>query len=78
MRSLASGLKNGLQNLPTIVMILNQCYEKYALENKNTKAKEYLTMLQKLRDPRFLLLLVGLAQILELYCEVILHKMASL
>lgn len=27
-------------------------------------------MLNKLRDPRFVLLLVGLAQIVELYCEV--------
>ena len=51
-------------------MILNQCFEKYASEKNNTKAKEYLAMLRRLRDARFVLLLVGLAQIMELYCEV--------
>ena len=34
------------------------------------KAKEYLSLLNRLRDPSFVLLLVGLAQIVELYGEV--------
>jgi hypothetical protein len=52
------------------VTILNRCYEQNALEGKNTKAREMLASIQKLRCPKFLLLIVGFAQILESYCEV--------
>ena len=52
-------------------MLTNRQYEEYALNNENTKAREVLVMLQKLRDPKFILLVVGLAQIMESYCEVL-------
>ena len=69
-RSAASATKTFFQNLPTIVMVLSEVYKERVLNHENTKAKEILLKLQKLRDPKFLLLLTGLAQIMETYCEV--------
>jgi hypothetical protein len=51
-------------------MVINQTYEMFVLERSNTKAREKLVILQKLRDPRILLRLVGVCQIMESYCEV--------
>ena len=76
-RSAARGVKTFLQNLPTIAMILNSIYENHALEGENTEAREILVKVQKLRDPRFILLVVGLAQIMEAYCEVSLEGQYS-
>ena len=39
------------------------------LNNKATEAKETLILLSQLRDPRNLVLAVGLAQLLEPYCD---------
>lgn len=63
--------------MPTIVNILNAEFEECALERRNTRAKEIEGKLAKLRDPKFLLLLVGLSQVMELYCEVSLEGQYS-
>ena len=47
-----------------------QCYEQLVLERKNADARAVLKTLSQLRDPRNLLLAVGLAQLLEYYCTV--------
>ena len=75
--SVARGMKTFLQNLPTIVNVLGTVYDQHVMEEENTKAKEVLSKLQKLRDPRFLARLVGLGQIFELYCEVSLEGQFS-
>ena len=69
MRSLARGLQAYLRNLPTLIAILAEKYEDSAREHKNAEARVVLQKLSKLRDPRNLLLVVGLAQLLELYCR---------
>lgn len=76
-RSFARAAKTFLQNLPTIVMVLSTTYDELALAGKNTAAKQIQAKLVKLRDPRFLLKLVGLAQIMEAYCEVSLEGQYS-
>ena len=69
-RSAGRATKTFLQNLPTLVMVLSTTLQELIQENKNTKAKQIQRKLRKLRDPRFLLRLVGLAQIMESYIEV--------
>jgi hypothetical protein len=66
-RSLVRGLQAFLRNLPTLIVIMSGKYESAAREGRNTEAREVLATLCKLRDPRNLLLAVGLAQLLELY-----------
>lgn len=68
-RSLARGLQAYLRNLPTLIAILAGKYEEAARAARHTQAREVLQQLAKLRDPRNLLLVVGLAQLLELYCR---------
>jgi predicted amino acid racemase len=70
-------VKTFLQNLPTLVMVQNGIYEDHLREGQNTKAKEILEKVKKLRDPRFLLRLVGLGQIMETFCEVSLEGQYS-
>ena len=59
-------MKTFLHNHPTKVALLSQQYDNYLIDNENTRAK----MVLRLRDPKFLLLVVGLAQIMEIYYEV--------
>jgi hypothetical protein len=66
-RSLVRGMQAFLRNLPTLIIIMAGKYESAARERRNTEAREVLATLSKLRDPRNLLLAVGLAQLLELY-----------
>ena len=47
-----------------------QPYNELAVDGKNAQAKEVLRTLSQLRDPRNLLLSVGLGQLLEHYCTV--------
>lgn len=68
-RCLARGLQAYLRNFPTLIAILAEKYEDAAREHKNAEARVVLAQLSKLRDPRNLLLVVGLAQLLELYCR---------
>ena len=68
MRCLARGLQAYLRNLPTLIALLAEKYEEAAREHKNAEARVVLAQLSKVRDPRNLLLVVGLAQLLELYC----------
>ena len=76
-RSAARAVKTFLQNLPTLVMVQNSIYEEHVREKQNTKAKEILEKLKKLGDPRFLLRLVGLGQIMETYRKVSLEGQYS-
>ena len=69
-RSAARATKTFLQNLPTIINVLGKEHQRYAMERDNTKALEVEAKMRKLRDPRFLLRIVGLAQVMESYCEV--------
>jgi hypothetical protein len=62
-RSAAQAVKTFLQNLPTLVMVYNTMYEEPASERDNTAAKAILQKVKKLRDPKFLLRLVGLGMI---------------
>ena len=66
-RSLQRALQAYLRNLPTLVYIMSKRYEEASREGRNKEAREVLAKLSKLRDPRQLLLTVGLAQTLELY-----------
>jgi hypothetical protein len=76
-RSMARGIQTYLRNLPTIIMIKAKQYEEAAVENRNKEAREVLAMLNKLRDPRNLLYTLGLAQLLEVYCEASLQAQHS-
>jgi hypothetical protein len=76
-RSAAWAVKTFLQNLPTLVMVYNTMYEERASERDNTAAKAILQKVKKLRDPKFLLRLVGLGMIMENYCEVSLEGQYS-
>jgi hypothetical protein len=66
-RSLVRGLQAWFRNLPTLIAIQSSKYEEAATEGRNADAREVLANLSKLRDPRNLLLAIGLAQLLELY-----------
>jgi hypothetical protein len=66
-RSLVRGMQAFLRNLPTLIIIMAEKYEAATKEGRNTEAREVLKTLAKLRDSRNLLLVVGLAQLLELY-----------
>ena len=70
-------LKSFLQNLPTIVMILEKELQECRDDRHFTKARELEKKILKLRDPRFLLLLIGLAQILVIYSEVSLNTQTA-
>ena len=63
-RSAARAMKAFLQNLPTLIMVHSTVAQDLILEGKNTKAKEILKKVNKIQDPRFLIRLLGLAQIL--------------
>ena len=65
-RSLVRGMQAYLRNLPTLINIMSQEYEVAVLERRNTQAWEVLVTMTKLQDSRKLLLVVGLAQLLEL------------
>ena len=54
-RSAARGIKTFLQNLPTIIMVLNMNFEEVQAENKMTEAKVLKQKVAKLSDPRFIL-----------------------
>ena len=56
-----------LRNLPTLSILLAEKYDDFGRATANTEAREVLQNLSKVRDPRNLLLAVGLAQLLELY-----------
>ena len=62
-------MKTYFQNLPTLVVVKAQHYEQLVLK-KNTDARAVMKTLSQLRDLRNLLLAVGLAQLLEHYCNV--------
>ena len=66
-RSMMRGVQAYLRNIPTLVAVLAEVYEEAAREGKNTEARAVLGKLSNLRDSRKLLLLVGLAQLLEKY-----------
>ena len=68
-RSLARGLQAYMRNLPTLVAIIAEKYDEAALDRRNTEARELLAVLSKMRDPRNLLLALGICQLLEIYCE---------
>ena len=68
--SLARGMKTFFQNLPTLIAVKADLYNTLVGENKSTEARGVLFTLSKLRDPRNLLLQVGLAVLLEVYCDV--------
>ena len=68
--SYARGLKTYFRNLPTLVAVKAQHYNELAVDGKNAQAKEVLRTLSQLRDPRNLLLSVGLGQLLKHYCTV--------
>ena len=76
-RSLVRGLQAWFRNLPTLVCLMVEEYNEKAIQNKNTDAREVLRLLSKMRDPRNLLLAVGLAQLLELYVEASLQAQHS-
>ena len=61
------GMQAYLRNLPTLINIMSQEYEVAVLERRNTQAWEVLVTRTKLQDSRKLLLVVGLAQLLEFY-----------
>ena len=63
-------LKSFLQNHPTIVTILETDLKECRDSHQLTRARELEKKITRLRDPRFLLLLIGLAQILVIYSEV--------
>lgn len=75
--ALARGLQTFLRNLPTLINILGQDYNSLVLERNNAAAREKLAKLSKLRDSRNLLLAIGLAQVLELYCRASLQSQHS-
>ena len=76
-RSAAHAMKAFFQNLPTLIMVLSKMAQDFILDGKNTKAKEIQTKINKIQDPRFLLRLLGLGQILEIYCKVSLEGQYS-
>ena len=76
-RSAARAMKAFFQNLPTLVMVHSTMAQDFILEGKNTQAKEILKKVNKIQDPRFLIRLLGLAQILEVYCKVSLEGQYS-
>ena len=54
-RSAARGIKTFLQNLPTIIMLLNINFKEVQAENNMTEAKVLKQKVAKLSDPRFIL-----------------------
>ena len=58
-----------LQNLPTIVNLKAKEYNEAVLEFRNTDAKKHQKVLDGLRDPKNLVKLFGLMQLLELYAH---------
>ena len=68
-RSLLQGLRSAMQNLPTMVSILEEDFEFLALEGKNTEAKIVDKKLKKLKSPENLLRTFGVMQLLELYAS---------
>ena len=63
------GITAALRNLPTLVNIIAEDYQKLVLECQNTKAKELKKTLDDLTNAEILLFTIGLAQLLESYCE---------
>ena len=61
------GLQAYLRNLPTLIHVFAEKYQEAALAGKNTEAMKTQRILSQLRDPRKLLMAVGLAQLLEIY-----------
>ena len=57
-----------LRNLPTLASVIGEAYKLEVLRFNNTKAKEYLTILNNLRCGESLFFAIGLSQLLENYC----------
>jgi hypothetical protein len=76
-RSLGRGLQTFLRNLPTLINVFGEAYESAVQAGNHTLAREVLVKLSKMRDPRNLLLAIGLGQVLELYCRASLQSQHS-
>ena len=76
-RSLVRGLQAYLRNLPTLIILVSEKYENAAREGRNGDARQVLSTLNKLRDPRNLLLAIGLSQLLEKYTHASLQSQHS-
>ena len=63
------GITAALRNLPTLVNIIAEDYQKLVLECQNTKTKELKKTQDDLTNAEILLFTIGLAQLLESYCE---------
>ena len=68
-RSLVRGLRTAMQNLPTIVSILQEDYESYVFQFNNTEAIKVKTKIDKLKSPENLLKTIGIMQLLEKYAS---------
>ena len=75
--SLIQGLRAVTQNLPTMIALYAKAFNKAALECDNTKAKEIEQTLKTLMNPKNLVWLIGLQQILEKYTSMSLTAQSS-
>ena len=53
--------------MPTIAHILAEEYEEFVLANNNTEAKQLQSLLKQIRSMKFVLMLIGIMQVLEIY-----------
>ena len=58
-----------MQNLPTMVSILQEEFEEAARERSNTRGKEIQRKLRQLKDPENVLTVVGIIQLLKIYAQ---------
>lgn len=68
-RSFLRGGTSGIRNLPTLVHITAVEYEACQKACDNTRGKELNKQLNKLRSTEFIMKLLGIIQILEIYSE---------
>lgn len=69
-RSLLRCLTAALRNLPTLFTVIAREHHEAALKNNNTRGKELEKIMSNLQNGKILIFIIGLTQILEIYCIV--------
>ena len=77
MTSLLRGLRTAVQNLPTMVRIIEEDYEEAVRDRNNTKGKELQKKLKQMKDPENILIVVGTISLLEIYASTSLESQHS-
>lgn len=64
------GLSHAAVNLPTITRLLNRDFNRAALEHRNADAVEVNRRKAKLENPRNLIKIIGIIQLLNKYSQI--------